>query len=450
MRIAVAVSGGADSVALLRALAAAAPEIGLVLSIAHVHHGIRGAEADEDARFVEDLAASLGLPCALHRVDTPATASANKQSIEEAARELRYAWFRSLLAEGKADAVATAHTLDDQAETVLHRLVRGAWTEGLSGIHPVIACERGEILRPFLSVRRAEIEAWLRSLAQPWRDDATNAETTYTRNRIRHEVLPALAAVNPRVAEQLAHLATIARDEESWWESELNRLLPALVLPGRPVRGGGRAVSTHPDDASVGMELERLRTLAPALRRRVLRAAARQLGCALNFEQTERLMTMCQADSTAAGARKQQLAADLRAERSVRELRLMRELAQDATRPAPESYELPIPGEVTGLGVTLRATLVGDAPAHPLSTAILRTARPGDRVQLRHSRGAKPLKEIFERVGIPANARKSWPVLEWQGRIVWMQGAAVEGELPYRIDAVEEKPTAVRTSAAQC
>ena len=426
LRVAVAVSGGADSVALLRTLALAAPEIGLVLSVAHMHHGIRGTEADEDARFVEDLTAQLGFPFHLHRIDTPAAAARNRQSLEEAARELRYAWFRSLLADGQADAIATAHTLDDQAETVLHRLLRGAWTEGLSGIHPVIACEHGVILRPFLAVRRAEIESWLRSLGQPWHEDATNAETTYTRNRIRHEVLPVLAQVNPRVAEQLAHLAVLARDEESWWESELHRLLPSLVLPGRPVRGGGRAVSTHPEEASVGIELERLRGPAPALRRRVLRAAAKQLGCRLDFEQTERLMAMCAADPNAAGAKKQQLSADLRAERSVRELRLLRAAATEPHPSTPETYELPIPGEVTGLGVTLRATLIGDPPADPIPPAILRTPRAGDRVQLKHSRGAKPLKEIFERMGIPANARKSWPVVEWQGRIVWMQGAEVD------------------------
>ena len=107
-------------------------------------------------------------------------------------------WFRALLAEGKADAVATAHTLDDQAETVLHRLVRGAWTEGLGGIHPVVDCARGVILRPFLETRRAEIQAWLREMGQAWREDATNADTAFTRNRIRHEVLPQLAGFNPR------------------------------------------------------------------------------------------------------------------------------------------------------------------------------------------------------------------------------------------------------------
>ncbi|HTW47148.1 MAG TPA: tRNA lysidine(34) synthetase TilS, partial [Acidobacteriaceae bacterium] len=382
MRVAVAVSGGADSVALLRAMVEAAPEIGLVVSVAHVHHGIRGAAADEDEAFVRALAEEMGCAFHLHRVDTPAAAREKKQTLEEAARALRYAWFRALMAESQADAVATAHTLDDQAETVLHRLLRGAWTEGLGGIHPVVECPHGVILRPFLGARGVEIEGWLRALGQTWREDATNAETVFTRNRIRHELLPRLAEFNPRVAEQLAHMAELARDEEAWWDAELRRLLPQLLLPGRPVRGGGRAVSTRPDEGSVGMELERLRALPAALRRRVLRAAAEQLGCVLNFEQTERLMGMVDAE---AGAKKQELAADLRAKRTARELRLTR-LGASEGQPEQACYELPIPGEVTGLGVRLRAEWTNGANAGPIPAAVLRTPKAGDRVTLRHSR----------------------------------------------------------------
>jgi tRNA(Ile)-lysidine synthase len=336
MRVAVAVSGGADSVGLLRALAQAAAEIGLVLSVAHLHHGIRGSEADGDERFVADLAEQLGLPLHRHSVDTPLAAREDKKTLEEAARHLRYAWFRELLAHGNADAVATAHTLDDQAETVLHRLIRGAWTEGLGGIHPVVACPGGAIVRPFLKTRRAEIVAWLSEIGQPWREDASNRDPAFTRNRIRHELLPQLAGFNPRVAEQLARMATIARDEEAWWGTELARLLPQLILPGKPVRGGGRSVSTQPREGSAGLELARLRALAPALRRRVLRAAASQLGCALNFDQTERLMETCEPE----GSRRQQLTAELRAERSARELQLLREESPSRAamrRTAPDS-----------------------------------------------------------------------------------------------------------------
>ncbi|GGH01941.1 tRNA lysidine(34) synthetase TilS [Silvibacterium dinghuense] len=329
LRLAVAVSGGADSVALLRALLLVAPEIGLVLSVVHVHHGIRGEEADTDAAFVASLAATHGLALHSRDVDTPTAATENRETIEEAARNLRYGFFRELLAAGTVDAVATAHTLDDQAETVLHKLLRGGWTEGLSGIHPQLAEARGAILRPFLNVRRSEIEAWLRALDQPWREDSTNADTVYTRNRLRHELLPALAAYNPQIHTQLAAVATIARDEEAYWQAELARILPQLLLPGKPVRGGGRSASTHPDEASLAIEIERL-PAAPALRRRILRTAARQLGVSLNYEQTERLLAMC-APSTGLNAaaakppaKRQELGSGLIAERSPRELRLSR------------------------------------------------------------------------------------------------------------------------------
>ena len=319
MRVAVAVSGGADSVALLRRMIEAAPEIGLVLSVAHVHHGIRGDEADLDADFVRDLAATHGLTFHRHDVNTPSTAQQNRETLEEAARNLRYAFFRELLDQGEADAVATAHTLDDQAETVLHKLLRGAWTEGLGGISPVIQCTPGAILRPFLGARRVEIEAWLRSIGQSWREDASNADIAFTRNRIRHELLPMLSTYNPQVYSQLANMATIARDEDAYWQAELARLLPSLLLPGKPVRGGGRATSTHPDESSMAFEIDRL-PQSPAVRRRLLRAAARQLGSALNFDQTEKLMAML----SPGGARRQQLTAELHAERSPRELRLIK------------------------------------------------------------------------------------------------------------------------------
>ncbi len=318
MRLAVAVSGGADSVALFRCLLTAAPEVGFVLSVVHLHHGIRGAEADEDAQFVSHLASRYSL--VLHRrdVDTPAAAQTRKETLEEAARNLRYAWFEQLLASGEVDAIATAHTLDDQAETVLHKLLRGAWTEGLSAIHPVISYQRGEIIRPFLATRRASIEAWLKEIGQDWREDATNRDVAYTRNRIRHELLPVLESYNPQVRTQLANLATLARDEDIWWQAEIARIAPPLLLPGKPVRGGGRSASTHPEEASIALEIERL-PRSIAVRRRLLRAAARQLGATLNFEQTERVVAMLGPGAS----RRQTLTASLRAERSPRELRLI-------------------------------------------------------------------------------------------------------------------------------
>lgn len=335
-RICVAISGGADSVALLLAVHVAnttkREALGVGLSAAHVHHGIRGGEADTDQQFVEALCSRLDIPLHFHSVSIPERAAKTGETIEEAARNVRYDYFASLIAAGEADSILTAHTLDDQAETVLMKLLRGAWTEGLSAIHPVVQIpgpRPGKILRPFLNIRRAEIEAYLNQLNQSWREDSTNTDTAYTRNRIRHELMPQLRQYNPSLDQTLANLAELAREEEARWQAELNRLLPQILLPGKPVRGGGRSVSTSPGQSAVAIELDRLRALDPALRRRVLRAAARQLGARLSFDETSRLLALCGfltlptvAARTGASLR---LSNQLRAERSHRELRLFLE-----------------------------------------------------------------------------------------------------------------------------
>jgi tRNA(Ile)-lysidine synthase len=333
-RISVALSGGADSVALLLTLHAANSTsrggLGIGLTATHINHHLRSAESDADQQFVEDLCISLDIPLHLHQANVPERVASTKETIEEAARNARYDFFTTLLASGHADSILTAHTLDDQAETVLMKLLRGAWTEGLSAIHPIVTLPKGKILRPFLETRRADIEAFLKSANQPWREDSTNTDLTFTRNKIRHELLPQLRdqlrAYNPNLDQTLANLAELAREEESRWQTELSKILPQLLLPGKPVRGGGRAVSTTSGQSAVSIELDRLRALDPALRRRVLRAAARQLGARLSFDETSRLLALCgfRADPTVAArtGASLHLSNHLRADRSPRELRL--------------------------------------------------------------------------------------------------------------------------------
>ena len=150
------------------------------------------------------------------------------------------------------------------------KLLRGAWTEGIGGIAPVVKTggqeRRGRIVRPLLGVRRMEVEAYLRERGQPWREDASNRDLSLTRNRVRHELMPVLRGFNPGVDVALARLSEIARDEEEFWQAEVARVLPQVLLPGRPVRGGGRAVSTVTSNSSCAVEVERLRAMAPALR----------------------------------------------------------------------------------------------------------------------------------------------------------------------------------------
>ena len=299
-RICAAVSGGADSVALLLLLHAAnaLPRhgLGVGLSAVHVHHGLRGEEADADLAFVEALCLRLAVPLHVHHASVPERMAASRagagknEGCEEAARAIRYELFASLIAQGHADSVLTAHTLDDQAETVLMKLLRGAWTEGLSGIHPVVRMQGtgishpseprplagdpdshpseprplagdpdreqgtagGQIVRPLLAVRRAELEDFLRARNQPWRTDSSNSDEAFTRNRVRHQLLPILREYNPSLDQTLANLAELAREDEARWQAELGRILPQVLLPGKPVRGGGRAVSTAAEGGSRG------------------------------------------------------------------------------------------------------------------------------------------------------------------------------------------------------
>ena len=340
-RVCAAVSGGGDSVALLLLLhtANAIPRnaLGVGLSAVHVHHGLRGEEANADLAFVEGLCLRLEVPLHVHHAGVAERVARSREAgaaetIEEAARELRYECFARLIAAGHADSVLTAHTLDDQAETVLMKLLRGAWTEGLSGIHPLVLVDGarpGKIVRPLLGVRRVELEDYLRRRGQIWRTDSSNTDEAFTRNRVRHHLLPILREYNPSIDQALANLAELARDDEARWQAEVGRILPQVLLPGRPVRGGGRAVSTAAGETgSVAFEIERLRGFDPALRRRVVRAAARSLGARLSFDETSRLLALAglvmdPTISARVGA-SLQLGGGLRAERSIRELRLVR------------------------------------------------------------------------------------------------------------------------------
>jgi tRNA(Ile)-lysidine synthase len=456
MRLAVALSGGADSVALLRALAARRQELGLVLHAAHLHHGLRGAEADGDLEFCRALAAKLEIPFHEARVDTAAEARADAKSgkpvetVEEAARRLRYQWFRELMSEELLHAVATAHTLDDQAETVLAKFLRGAWTEGLAGISPKLESPGGCIVRPLLHTTRQEIESYLRGLGQDWREDSSNRHLSFTRNRIRHELLPLLEGWNPRLREHLAQMAELAHDEEAYWQAELARLAPQLILPGRPARGGGRAASEG-SGAGLAIEVDRLAALAPALERRLVRHAAEQLGVTLDFAATEAVRSL--ALNGRAGQRLA-LPQSLCAERTARELRLTVALEPAAkgksTGAQGPRYSVTIPGTIDApeFGVRLRIALTKPEVTEnrPVGvdilpqTAILRNWKPGDRVRLRYSSGLRKVKEVLERLHVTGTERALWPVLEAGGRIVWMKGVELERESGLAITSLEAAP----------
>ena len=244
----------------------------------------------------------------------------------------------------------------------------------------------------------------------------------------------------------MVQMAQLARDEEIWWEAELARAAPKIILAGRPVRGGGRAASD-----GLALEVARLSEIAPALQRRLLRYAAEQLGAAPDFASTESLRTLA---LTGRAGQKCELAQGLRAERTHRELRLSIQAAPSSQETSNAAqFALSIPGEVSAAAFGLRlqinlAGAPGSQPQIPTLSAILRNWKPGDRVRLRHSSGPRKVKEVLERMRVSGSARSLWPVVEMDGRIIWMQGVDVEPEpgLAFLASSLEESaaPTVIK------
>ena len=211
----VGVSGGADSVGLLLLLVELREELGIVLSVAHLNHKLRGRAAEADEKFVRKLAATYGLEYYGESVDVGARARREKANVEDAGRRARYEFFGRLVAEGKVNCVAVAHTADDQAETVLAHILRGTGLAGLGGIHP----RTESVVRPLLDVRRGELRSYLQGKKQKWREDATNQDAARTRARIRMKLLPLLEKqFQSGVVEHLGSLAEFAREDEAFLE----------------------------------------------------------------------------------------------------------------------------------------------------------------------------------------------------------------------------------------
>ena len=423
-RVGVAVSGGADSVFLLEALRELAPRWNLHLSVIHIDHGIRGAASHVDAAFVQDLAAHYRLPFHLHEADVPAI----RDNLEQAARNIRQAYFAQLLSSGTVHRIATGHTRSDQAETVLYRLMRGSGLRGLSGILPVTTTG---IVRPLLDLDRREIECWLRKRNIPWHEDETNQNRAYARNRLRHEILPLLRGnFNQNLDETLAHMAALAQDEESYWNEELNRLAPQSPKKGPQI-----------------LFAPELAALPPALARRLIRRAIelakgnlRQVG----YAHIERILEMTRSRTGHDRVR----IPGLDVLRSFDWIRV----APQAPKPdgfvfsiSPKTCEM-----VELLTPSARITLqilektesspfcdkVVDeldwerflSPNSALPGLEVRNWRPGDQYQrVGHSHRQK-LKDLFQEARVPLWERCDWPIVTYNESIVWTKrfGAAAD------------------------
>ncbi len=459
MKVAAACSGGADSVALVRLLAELKSSLGIRLLVVHLNHQLRGADADADEGFVRRLAEWLELEFLVRREDVAARARQRKINVEEAGRLARLEFFASLIAGGKADAVAVAHTLDDQAETVLARILRGAGTRGLAGIYPVVeervpfgfaqderrTSSKLVLVRPLLGVRRAELRDYLSEQEQAWREDATNLDRARLRNRLRLELLPQLSRVaGPAAIEHLARLADHARQEESFWSAYVEERFQT-----RARRSGDEWEVAVEGLLAPVLELARLparqaaeaqRAVARRLLRRTLAAVRGDLR---RITQTHVESVLSLAEEGRSGQ-----SVDLPGVQVERRFDVLVFRAAGGRTPPPVAVdeELEVTGprrvrlpdgrglefkviEVQGLkgGYNSRAL---DARRAPFPLAV-RTWRPGDRYCPRGARRPEKLKLLFQQKRVSRRERARCPVVLSGGEIVWTLafGPAAEREL---------------------
>jgi tRNA(Ile)-lysidine synthase len=428
-RVGVAVSGGADSVALLRILLELRGELGIVLSVVHFNHKLRGAESDSDEQFVRELTVAHELKFICDIGDVRAQAAKKKVGLETAARELRYKFFTSVLQSRDLDKIATAHTIDDQAETVLLKLTRGAGTRGLAGVYPKISTQRSAlsiqpgkaVVRPLLETRRPDLEAYLTELKQTWREDSSNRELRHMRNRVRHEILPRLEQhVNPSVRETLGEAAEIARAEEEFWSEKIAHRLPQFWTSY---------------DAGGSLNWKPIEQLGLAVQRRVIRAAAESLGLNLEFRHVEEVLGLGEARTRAT----------LPNGWSARWHRGQIHLECGPKGPTDYEYHLPVPGKITvpEAGIVIEATLVSRKKSddrEPLllprfaASLVVRNWRAGERFWPANAKQPKKIKELLQDRNITGEEKKRWPVVASGDDVVWVAGLGARRDLRLKAD----------------
>lgn len=404
MRVTVAVSGGADSMALLHLLVQLQDELGITVSAAHFNHGLRGAEAERDEAFVSQWCAGNQIPLTVGHGSARQRAAETGESIEEAARTLRYAFFETL----DTRRVATAHTADDNAETVLLHLLRGTGPRGLCGIPP----QRGRYIRPLLNITRAQIDSYLSEYGVPHIEDSTNAADDCVRNRIRHRVMPELLRENPQFLTAVSRTTALQRQEDAYL-SELARQA---------------ADRCRIED---GFDCDALCTLPPVLLRRVLLGELR----GLSLENpaacyVDAVLQLIQSDDPSASV---DLPQHLQARREYGKLLFSPPVPQDF---AP--VQVPISGsaELPALDMTVTCTVTNysNIPNKTLNVIYLKydmiaqsvTVRPrrsGD--TLTFSCGTKTLKKLMIDRKIPASKRAMIPVIELGGEVAAAEGLGV-------------------------
>ena len=407
------VSGGSDSMALLFALCDLRefyPDIDVIVS--HVNHGLRGAESDEDAEYVRKAAGRLNFSFECVRVDTEGFRKKRGLSLEDAARELRYDFFNDILAKRSAQRIATAHTLNDQAETVIMRLMRGSGSQGLAGIRPSV----GNVIRPLINVTKLEAREYLRSKGVSWREDSTNSSNEFLRNRIRNELIPLLESYNPAIEQVLSRVAAVCAAEADFISAEAERKFNKLAR----VLGGGVLGDT-----------EKLLREPPAIRFSVMRKSILAVKGDLNSISAKHLFSIDEVVRSGESSAEVNLPGGVvfhtgygvfffTHEDELREFPPT-EIKNHGTHKVSRDLEVTV--ELTDDSSLWGAPDVGYFSPEKVGFPIaLRSFSEGDRFVPLGMRGAKKLKDFFIDEKIPRFLRKKVPVFEGRDGIIWVGG----------------------------
>jgi len=445
-RVGVAVSGGADSVALLRLLLELREELGVVLSVVHFNHKLRGKDSQKDEAFVAALAEKHGLTLHLGRGNVQKKAKLEKANLEDAARRARYAFFRRLTEGGLVDVVATAHTADDQAETVLAHILRGTGLAGLAGIHPVT---REGIIRPLLEVRRGELRKYLRVKKQNWREDKTNRDTSQQRARMRKRLLPLLEKeFNPKAIEHLCALAHLARQDEAFLTALAQAKCDAL---GKKDAGARRIAAekllrpvSNTESAENTEDTEKTEETCKAISTRMVRMLGeeyKQTGSELAASHVEAVLQLAKGGEN---GKVLQLPGGVDVRRDDDALVFLPRAAGEKKGKAQLEYAYAVElGSaetqiaVKEIGCVMRLRSI-DWPSSQRETIkkgtaaldreklqgalVLRSLRPGDRMRPEGHRGTHKLKRLLNEKRVSRWDREGWPVLESDKNIVWARG----------------------------
>lgn len=459
-RVGVAVSGGADSVALLLLLEELRSDLGITLAVMHFNHQLRGESAEADEQFVRELAASRGLEPLVSREDVAGRARQERLNLEEAARKYRYVFFARAIEAGQVSRVAVAHTADDQAETVLARLMRGTGPLGLAGIYPII----GGVIRPLLEVRRQELRDYLASRGQAWREDLSNRDTTRLRARIRERLLPVLETeFAPATVAHLVTLAELVRADEAFWNALTEDRLRALAEESP----AGFAISIP--DLLRPLALSSPPTAAPgqidaneALIGRLVRGLVEKVKGDRRQLTAEHVAQVIRLARESSSGHRLHLPGGVVVKRSFEQLIFKRtEDLRDGRRsrgttPRRDAYsyrvDLPQQGAVSvrvaEIGKRFRLKAI-DWPLAESETRrvaealdaerlrpplVLRNWQPGDAYRPKGHRHSEKVKRLFLEKRIPAQERSHWPVLTSAGRLAWAKGLPAAEEFAARAE----------------